>query len=130
MTTLPDVTGLRYLRSRSATRSDLEPHHQRYAALRDEFVIGFRYQTARAYAADLDHLFSWALTSGLDVMGLTVSDIERYVATLHVEKFSPNTMIRKRTALRGFYSLATATEARANSPMSGWPWRRRSEALG
>jgi site-specific recombinase XerD len=130
VSTLTDVTGLRYLRSRSLERSDLAPHHQRYATLRDEFVIGFRYQTARAYAADLDHLFTWTLALGLDVMDLTDRDIERYVAKLKVENFSPNTMIRKRTALRGFYSLATATQARTNSPMTGWPWRRRSETLG
>jgi site-specific recombinase XerD len=119
------VTGQRYLNSRALARSDLGPHDQRYAALRDEYVIGFRYQTARAYAADLDHLFAWARSAELDVVSLTVSDIERYVAALNTQKYSPNTMVRKRTALRGFYSLAAVAEARSLSPMTGWPWRRR-----
>jgi site-specific recombinase XerD len=120
------VTGLRYLSSRSVQRSDLALDDQRYAALRDEFVVGFRYQTARAYAADLDHLFGWAKAAKLDVLGLSVGDIERYVAELHAQEYSPNTMVRKRTALRGFYALATETQARTTSPMTGWPWRRRS----
>jgi site-specific recombinase XerD len=119
------VTGLRYLNSRALVRSDLEPRDQRYAALRDEFVIGFTYQTARAYAADLDHLFGWASAAALDVVALTSGDIERYVRDLHSQKYSANTMVRKRTALRGFYALAAGAEARAASPMSAWPWRRR-----
>jgi len=120
------VTGARYLGSRSPLRSDLEPRDQRYAALRDEFVIGFGYQTARAYAGDLDHLFDWAAATKLDVLALTDSDIERYVADLQSQKYTANTLIRKRTALRGFYSLATQVTARTASPMSGWPWRRRA----
>jgi site-specific recombinase XerD len=119
------VTGVRYLNTRSASRSDLEPRDQRYAALRDEFVIGFRYQTARAYAGDLDHLFDWASAAELDVLALTAGDIERYVADLQSQAYTVNTLIRKRTALRGFYAFATQATARTLSPMHGWPWRRR-----
>jgi site-specific recombinase XerC len=123
----PDVvTGLRYLSSRGSDGSDLALDDQRFAALRDEFVVGFRYHTARAYAADLDHLFGWAKSADLDVVDLTVADIERYVAALTSQRYSANTMVRKRTALRGFYALAAHAHARASSPMSGWPWRRRS----
>jgi site-specific recombinase XerD len=121
------VTGRRYLETRSGARSDLKPADQRYAALRDEFVVGFGYQTARAYAADLDHLFGWAAASDLDIVGLTTRDITRYVASLNSHEYSPNTLVRKRTALRGFYALAADTQARTGSPMTGWPWRRRSE---
>jgi site-specific recombinase XerD len=117
LSTLEAVTGLRYLNSRALSRSDLSPRDQRYAALRDEFVVGFRYQTARAYAADLDHLFGWAKAAALDVVALNGGDIERYVQELYSQKYSANTMVRKRTALRGFYALA--------SPMAAWPWRRR-----
>lgn len=120
------MTGQRYLNTRSPARSVLAPRDQRFAALRDEFVVGFGYHTARAYAADLDHLHAWASAAGLDVVCLTASDIERYVEELQSQNYSPNTMVRKRTALRGFYSLAAAAEARPLSPMSGWPWRRRS----
>jgi site-specific recombinase XerD len=124
------VTGRRYLETRSGARSALRPPDQRYAALRDEFVVGFGYHTARAYAGDLDHLFGWAAASELDIVGLTVRDIKRYVASLHSQKYSPNTLIRKRTALRGFYALAAEMQARTASPMTGWPWRRRSEHDG
>jgi site-specific recombinase XerD len=119
------VTGLRYLNSRALSRSDLSPRDQRYAALRDEFVVGFRYQTARAYAADLDHLFGWAKAAALDVVALNGGDIERYVQELYSQKYSANTMVRKRTALRGFYALAAGAQARPASPMAAWPWRRR-----
>jgi site-specific recombinase XerD len=122
------VTGSRYLDTRSPDRADLALHDQRYAALRDEFVVGFGYQTARAYAADLDHLHGWAAASELDVLGLGVADIERYVVELTSQAYSPNTLVRKRSALRGFYSLAAAMHARTSSPMSGWPWQRRSRS--
>jgi site-specific recombinase XerD len=120
------VTGQRYLNTRSPDRSDLATSDQRFAALRDEFVVGFGYQTARAYAADLDHLHAWAAAAKLNVVNLTAGDIERYVVELQAQNYSPNTMVRKRTALRGFYALASDAQARTMSPMSGWPWRRRS----
>jgi site-specific recombinase XerD len=119
------VTGRRYLQTRSPDRSDLALEDQRYAALRDEFVVGFGYQTARAYAGDLDHLFGWASAVDLDVLGLTVNDIERYVVELHAANYAPNTMVRKRTALCGFYALASAAQARTGSPMTCWPWQPR-----
>jgi hypothetical protein len=50
------------------------------------FVIGFKYQTARAYAADLDHPFRWANAAALDVVALTGRDIERYVRELNSQK--------------------------------------------
>jgi len=120
------MTGLRYLESRTPTRGAQVLSDERYATLRDEFVLRFRYHTARAYAGDLDHLRDWAAAADLDVVGLTAREIERYVAALAEQQFSPNTLVRKRTALRGFYALATRVAARGASPMTGWPWRRRA----
>jgi site-specific recombinase XerD len=123
------VTGQRYLTTRTSAPAALPLHDERYAAIRDEFVVRFKYHTARAYAADLDHLRQWAATSRLDVIALETPDIERYVAVLAQQRYSPNTLRRKRTAIRGFYSLATRAAARSGSPMGGWPWQRRSTDL-
>jgi integrase/recombinase XerD len=108
----------------------LGKRHQRYAALRDEFVINLTYNTARAYASDLDHLFDWALARGKDVLALTSSDIELYLAGLLQRPYTANTITRKRTALRGFYDLSVEKKAIMTSPMAAWgPVRRRlSEA--
>lgn len=92
-------------------------------------MIGFRYHTARAYAGDLDDLFNWASSADLDVVNLTPGDIERYVADLDRRGYTPNTLVRKRTALRGFYDLAARVAARTESPMSGWVWRPRSSRV-
>jgi site-specific recombinase XerD len=123
------VTGLRYLQSRSRTRADLGQQHQRFAALRDEFVVNLRYNTARAYANDLDHLFDWALDQGKGALTLTSDDIEKYLANLLERPYTANTITRKRTALRGFYDLAVEKGAMSATPMSGWgpvPRKRQS----
>jgi site-specific recombinase XerD len=124
------VTGRRYLQSRSRARAELGVRHQRFAALRDEFVINLRYNTARAYASDLDHLLDWALERGKDVLDLTDTDLQLYLAGLLQHPYTANTITRKRTALRGFYDLAVEKQALVESPMNGWgPIRRRlSEA--
>jgi site-specific recombinase XerD len=120
------VTGLRYLQSRSRSRGELGRRHQRFAALRDEFVINLTYNTARAYASDLDHLFDWGLARDKDVLNLTGHDIQLYLAGLLQRPYTANTITRKRTALRGFYELAVQKKAIVESPMNGWgPIRRR-----
>jgi site-specific recombinase XerD len=119
------VTGLRYLQSRSRARGELGRRHQRFATLRDEFVINLTYNTARAYASDLDHLFDWALAHNKDVLELSAADLQLYLAGLVQRPYTANTITRKRTALRGFYDLSVEKKAIVASPMNGWgPVRR------
>jgi site-specific recombinase XerD len=119
------MTGLRYLATRSRSRADLGRRHQRFAALRDEFVVNLKYNTARAYASDLDHLFDWATAHGKDVLELSAHDLEAYLAGLRQRPYQANTIVRKRTALRGFYELALRKCAVGSSPMASWaPVRR------
>jgi site-specific recombinase XerD len=119
------MTGLRYLATRSRSRADLGRQHQRFAALRDEFIVNLKYNTARAYASDLDHLFNWAAARGKDVLTLSPRDLEIYLNGLIQRPYTSNTIVRKRTALRGFYDLAMEKCAVSSSPMSSWaPVRR------
>lgn len=97
----------------------------RFASLRDEFMGGFRHNTARAYTSDLADILDWAVARGSDMVQLTATDIERYGIELQARRYTLNTVNRKRTALRGFYALAIAKGFRTDSPMSGWPWLRR-----
>jgi site-specific recombinase XerD len=115
----------RYLRTRDQDRAGVGRDHQRYAALRDEYVVNLGYNTARAYAGDLNQLFDWALARGTDVLDLTSREITLYVESLLDHHYSANTVARKRTALRGFYALAVSKQARADSPMNGWGTPRR-----
>jgi site-specific recombinase XerD len=114
------MTGLRYLATRSPERSDLAPEDQRFAALRDELIVNLKYNTARAYAGDLDHLHAWAAQREKQVLDLSTADLTTYLAGLISHPYTPNTIVRKRTALTGFYDLAVAKAARTDSPMAGW----------
>jgi hypothetical protein len=120
LSTVCPVTGSRYLQGRSRSRADLGRRHQQYAALRDEFVINLTYNTARAYASDLDHLFDWALARDKDVLDLKAADLQLYLSGLLQRPYTANTITRKRTAVRGFYDLAVEKTALASSPMNGW----------
>ena len=83
----------------------LAEHDQRFAELREELLLGYGYNTARAYRADLDDIHGWALERGLDVLQLTEKDVRRYVALLRRRKYSESTIRRRLTALRGLYDL-------------------------
>jgi site-specific recombinase XerD len=120
LSNLGGVTGERYLETRSRGRAELGRHHQRFAALRDEFVVNLKYNTARAYAGDLDHLFDWASDRGQSVLELTESDLQEYLVELVGRPYTPNTLVRKRTALQGFYDLAFEKKAITSSPMGSW----------
>jgi site-specific recombinase XerD len=120
------MTGRRYLETRSRPRAALDRSHQRFAALRDEFIVYLKYNTARAYASDLDHLFDWALARDKSVFELSPQDLGTYLTTLVERPYTANTLVRKRTALQGFYELAVEKKALSSSPMASWAPVRRS----
>jgi hypothetical protein len=43
----------------------------RFAELREEYLLGYGYHTARAYWGDLHDLYLWATERGKDVLNLT-----------------------------------------------------------
>jgi site-specific recombinase XerD len=100
--------GLRYPEDQSPFRAELPERDRRFAELREEYLLNYGYNTARAYWGDLDDLLLWAVERDKDVLSLTSEDIKRYLTRMKRRKYSPNTIRRRRTAFRGFYGLAVA----------------------
>jgi len=76
---------------------------ERFAVVREDFLLSFGYQTARAYWGDLESWWDWASARDKDVLALTEADIRQYVALLRRRKYSESTIRRRKTALRGIY---------------------------
>ena len=90
--------------------------HARFAELREEYLLGYGYHTARAYWGDLQDLYLWAAERGKDVLSLTQRDFSKYVALLRRRNYSENTIRRRITAARGLYEVSRAEGAEARLP--------------
>lgn len=73
---------------------------QRFFDLREELLLGYGYNTARAYWADLQDWFEWAVERDKDVLNLTERDKKQYVALLRRRRYSESTVRRRSVALR------------------------------
>lgn len=91
---------MRYPEDRSPQLARLEERYQRFAELREDLLLNYGYNTARAYWADLQHLLEWALNREKDVLALSDRDIKQYVALLRRRKYSESTIRRRLTSLR------------------------------
>lgn len=90
---------------------------QRFFDLREELLLGYGYQTARAYWADLQSWFEWAIERDKDVLALSKNDQAQYRALLRRRKYSESTIRRRGTALRLLYEADGASaDACAISP--------------
>ncbi len=83
-------------------RGELPERHARFAALREEYLVDFGYNTARAYWGDLEHLFDWCEERGFDILSLTEAQFRQYQTLLRRRKYSESTIRRRRTSWRGF----------------------------
>lgn len=81
----------------------LPEQDQRFADLREELLLGYGYNTARAYWSDLEHIHDWALERGKDALALTEQDLRQYCALLRRRKYGESTVRRRVTALRALY---------------------------
>ncbi len=90
---------------------------RRFAELREEYLLNYGRNTARAYWVDLDDLLIWA-ERDKDVLRLTSEDIKRYLTRMKRRKYSPNTIRRRKTAFRGFYRLAVTATPAANAKIA------------
>lgn len=73
---------------------------QRFFELREELLLNYAYNTARAYWGDLQDWFEWAVERDKDILNLTEKDQTQYYALLRRRKYSESTIRRRRTALR------------------------------
>lgn len=83
---------------------DLSPeqvqHWQRFFNLREDILLDYGYQTARAYWTDLQDIFEWAIARDKDVLTLTNRDLRQYCALLRRRKYSEATIRRRMVAWR------------------------------
>lgn len=83
---------------------DLSPEQarrwQRFFDLREDILLDYGYQTARAYWGDLQDIFEWAVERDKDVLALTGRDLRQYRALLRRRKYSEATIRRRMVAWR------------------------------
>lgn len=89
----------------------LVPDDERFAEAREEFLLGYGHQTARAYRADLDDAYSWALRRGFDVLKVSEDQIRQYLALLRRRKYTVGAIRRRVTTLRRLQVVAAARES-------------------
>ena len=73
---------------------------QRFFNLREDILLDYGYQTARAYWTDLQDIFEWAVARDKDVLALTDRDLRQYRALLRRRKYSEATIRRRMVAWR------------------------------
>jgi len=95
----------RYPDSQMPFAQDIPEAWQRFADRREDLLLNYGYNTARAYWADLQDWFEWAVARDKDVLNLTEADVRQYVALLRRRKYSESTIRRRRTSLRQLETL-------------------------
>jgi len=78
---------------------DMPKEWQRFLDLREELLLDYGYNTARAYWADLQDWFEWAVERDKDVLDLSEKDMKQYCALLRRRGYSENTVRRRLTSL-------------------------------
>lgn len=85
---------------------------QQFYDTRESILLDYSYNMARAYYADLQDIFEWAVARDKDVLALTERDIRQYCALLRRRKYSENTIRRRMVA---HVHLQSALEGRGQS---------------
>lgn len=78
---------------------DVPEHWQRFFDLREDLLVDYGYNTARAYWGDLQAWFEWAIERDKDVLHLSEQDKTQYCALLRRRKYSESTIRRRRTVM-------------------------------
>lgn len=104
-----DTTASEDDEERSLARADYE----RFCEVREDVVLNYTYNTARAYWGDLDDIFWWCVHRGFDMFELTDEQMRDYDALLRRRKYSENTIRRRGVVLRHFRA-ALARRARSD----------------
>lgn len=118
--TLVSVTGARYPENQKMfvpkPEEPLRAHWQRFFDLREDLLLNYGYNTARAYWTDLDGWFRWAIERDKDILNLSEKDIRRYLALLRRRGYSESTIRRRVTALRLIYDKGVETVTLQTNP--------------
>jgi site-specific recombinase XerD len=109
--TLGSVASQRYPENLSPILAELPERYARFAELREEFLLGYCYNTARAYWGDLEHLNDWCMERGLDILQLDDKDAKRYLAWMKRRGYSETTVQRRRGTFQLFERSRRVTES-------------------
>lgn len=113
----PPEPARRYPTNRMPMAAELPVRDERFDELREEFLVDYTYNTARAYWSDLEQIYDWAIERGKDTLTLTDKDITQYCALLRRRKYSENTVRRRQVVWRRFRRLCnTSTHPDVGSP--------------
>lgn len=75
------------------------PEWRCFADAREEALVNYGYNTARAYWADLQDWFEWAEARGKNVLALDDQDKRQYFSLLRRRGYSESTVKRRRVSL-------------------------------
>lgn len=98
----------RYPESEMAFGRALPTEWTQFADYREELLLDYSYNTARAYWADLQDIFEWAVRHERNVIKLTGDDVRQYVALLRRRKYSEHTIRRRVGTYRALRKLCDA----------------------
>ena len=73
---------------------------RRFFDLREDLLLDYGYNTARAYWGDLQHWFEWAVERDKDVLLLTRREQTQFIALLRRRGYSEGTIRRRRYSYR------------------------------
>lgn len=100
---------------------------QQFADLREDVLLDYGRNTARAYWSDLQDTFEWAVNHDKDILQLTTKDLKQYVALHRRRKYAETTIRRRITALRLLYAQAITAGIRTNNPAADIIIRKRTQ---
>lgn len=89
------------------------PAHRLAAA----FLLSHHGNTRAAYARDLAHFFDWCRTEGVEVLSARRVHLDAYRAHLGELGVAPATLVRRLSALSGFYAYGQDEELIARNPV-------------
>ena len=110
------MASTRYPENKSPLRAGLEERYERFAQLREDFLLNYEYNTARAYWGDLEHLNDWCMERRLDILDLNEQNLKKYLVWMKRRGYSGSTIRRRSTALRGLRSLSRSETKPAQIP--------------
>lgn len=100
----------RYPENLSPLRAELVERYERFAELREGFLVDYGYNTARAYWGDLEHLQDWCLDQGLDVLELSGRHFADYLISMEARRYSASTIRRRQSTYVLFRRHTQATK--------------------
>jgi site-specific recombinase XerD len=107
--------GSRYPENKSPFRAELDVRDERFAQLREDFLLNYGYNTARAYWGDLEHLKDWCQERGLDVLDLPEQELREYLSWMSARGYSGSTTRRRETTYKLFKAHVAKPHGEVNS---------------